>query len=393
MDAAQARVLRSRLQLMLGQPYLAAAIARLPLVRKQSGSWCDTFATDGYHIFYNEDFAATLADDELMFVLAHETLHCVLGHMDRRAERERLLWNVAVDYATNALLVTAGLAMPAGFLYEHAFRSITAEEIYRRLEAQPPEARARLTAGFGRNPPGNGGDFDLHIEPGDAEGEEHRRSGFPSREERRRMRVALAKELRGKIPGRVAGLFEEEITAATESRLPWPHLLARFVNGIRRSDYSLYPYNRKHIWRGLYLPSIGVPGPRHLVIAVDTSASMTSDDLAQILSEIDRVRTATECTLTVLESDAKVHRAVTFEPFETSRVGGTHRFAGRGGTDLRAPFHWIEERQRRGEIQPDALLFATDGFGPLPEQAAWPVLWIVPRHGRPSFPFGTVLRL
>jgi predicted metal-dependent peptidase len=392
---------------MLGEPYLAAAVARLPVVNKTNSPWCDTFATDGYNIFYNEAFADTLSEPELSFVLAHETLHCVLGHMDRRGERERLRWNVAIDYATNALLVAAGMTMPKDGLYAHEYRSMTAEEIYKRLPAsqslQPGNRRSRGgKTRSGRRPsdtPGvstrhQPGAYDRHIEPNDAEGEEHRGEDFPSPEERRRMRTALTRELLSTLAGKVAGYFEAEITAATASEIPWQQILARFVNGIRRSDYSLYPFNRKHLWRGLYLPSIGVPGPRHLVIAVDTSGSMPDDVLSQILAEIDRIRAVTECTLTVVECDVIVHRAATFEAFEPSAVSGTHRFMGRGGTDLRAPFDWLRDKTRSGEIVADALIFATDGYGPLPEnEPDLPVLWIVPPHGLPKFPFGIELRL
>jgi hypothetical protein len=49
------RIMRSRLQLMLNHPYLAAALARLPVVNAAELGWCETMATDGYHIFVNPD--------------------------------------------------------------------------------------------------------------------------------------------------------------------------------------------------------------------------------------------------------------------------------------------------------------------------------------------------
>ena len=50
------RVLRARLGLMLGHPYLAAALARLPVVNAAGFGWCDTMATDGYYIYVNPAF-------------------------------------------------------------------------------------------------------------------------------------------------------------------------------------------------------------------------------------------------------------------------------------------------------------------------------------------------
>ena len=73
-------ITRARLRLMLDQPFLAAAVARLPLVDATDRYWCPTFATDGYAIYINREFAETLSDVQICFVLAHELLHCILGH-------------------------------------------------------------------------------------------------------------------------------------------------------------------------------------------------------------------------------------------------------------------------------------------------------------------------
>ena len=43
-----------------------------------------TMATDGYRIYANVEFCDRLGEEELMGVLAHEVLHNVLGHIERR---------------------------------------------------------------------------------------------------------------------------------------------------------------------------------------------------------------------------------------------------------------------------------------------------------------------
>ena len=49
---------QARVKLMLGEPYLASAIARLPVVNASDMGWCDTMATDGYYIYVNPAFCA-----------------------------------------------------------------------------------------------------------------------------------------------------------------------------------------------------------------------------------------------------------------------------------------------------------------------------------------------
>lgn len=397
-------LVRARLQLMLDEPYLAHALTRLPLVDATRFGWCPTMATDGVSIFFNTDFCGTLSEEELAFVLAHELLHCVLGHMDRRGGRERIRWNLAVDYATNLLLVDAGMTLPAGALYYRGFHWMTAEQIYEVLEGVEARGGVGIPEEAG---PGGGGDgegslldgqWDTHMEESDEAGSAFRGAGseWLSSEERRRLRRELTTEMASKLSGTAAGMMTAEIRAAGEPTIPWQHHLARFVGGLRRSDYRLFPPNRKHLWRSLYLPAMGVPGPGHLAVAVDTSGSMSNDILAMILGEIDRLRSVTECSLTLVEFDTKLQRVTEVSSVEeSSHHLDHHTFAGRGGTDIQVPFQWFREQvERQAHPLPEALIVMTDGYGPLPkEEPPVPVFWIIPEHGIRVVPFGGMLRL
>ena len=70
---------------------------------------------------------------ELEAVLAHEVLHCALGHHCRRGGRDPQLWNEAADLAINPILIGNGFTLPAGALLDPAFNNLSAEEIYARL--------------------------------------------------------------------------------------------------------------------------------------------------------------------------------------------------------------------------------------------------------------------
>lgn len=115
------------------------------------------------------------------------------------------------------------------------------------------------------------------------------------------------------------------------------------------------------------LPSLGAPGPPHIVVAIDTSGSMSADRLSTILAEVDTMRSVTETQLTLIDCDAAIRNAVTYEPWELTEIDlGRHTFKGRGGTDFRPVFEWIEGTAERGLAQPDALVYMTDGIGQFP---------------------------
>jgi predicted metal-dependent peptidase len=154
------------------------------------------------------------------------------------------------------------------------------------------------------------------------------------------------------------------------------------ITSLRRTDYRLYPFNKKHLWRGLYLPSVGEPGPEHIVLAVDTSASMDERELAVVLGEIDQLRGAAPCRITIVQADERVQRVESFEPHEPlphEEPGKHFRFLGRGGTRFEPVFELVATEaftEERGP--PDALVYYTDGWADFPHRAPdYPVIWLI----------------
>lgn len=414
MDAWQA-VRQARVTLMLRHPYLAAAVARLPLVDASNCLWCPTCATDGYAIYVNPAFTATLGDDELVFVMAHELVHCVLGHLDRVGRRDRFIWNVAVDYATNALLVAHGHVAPSAALLHPRFGNLTAEQIYddlidqlhadhrrngndirRDADGLPVWDGIQVTTAGGsvRRVEASAAGFqvgtDAHLPDQGAAAGGLRPDPFPTLDERNSVRRALI-EACADAAGAEAGRWTSEVKSATATPMAWQSMLANFVSGLRRSDYRLFPPNRRYVHRGLFLPSLGVPGPEHLVVAVDTSASMSAILLSQVLSQIDHLRAATECEVTLLQFDVRVHSCISIDPCEPISTAELLRneVHGRGGTDLRAPFTYVAADDAGRFQSMDALIVMTDGDGPVSDRPPpYPVLWIITPGGKNGSSFG-----
>src|SRR5476651_641816 len=141
-SAIERKLTRARTQLLLNQPFFGTLCLRLKLVAGE----LPTMATDGRRIVYDPAFVAELTAAELEAVLAHEVLHCALGHHCRRGGRDPRLWNEAADLAINPILVSNGFTLPEGALLDPAFDNLSAEEIFARLlqrnkeeSSAPPE--------------------------------------------------------------------------------------------------------------------------------------------------------------------------------------------------------------------------------------------------------------
>ena len=368
-------ILGARIKLMLDEPYLASAIARFPLVNAEGLDWCETMAVDGFYIYVNPKFCESLNKDELVFVLAHEVMHCVLGHMDRRNGRDKTIWNYASDYATNLKLVKFGFKMPNVGLIDKKYTGFTAEEIYEDLLKEDNKKPKK-------------DQWDLHLHESDNEGREFRSKEFPSPEERKRLRISILNEIGSSLRGHAPGKLEAELKMAKGEEVPWHILLARFFTGLRKDNYRFMPPNKKHIWRGIYLPSVGTPGPSHIVIAIDTSGSMSNEILKKVLGEIDNLRSFTQCKLTLIQCDAQINKIEEYEEYEPTNFE-KYKLIGRGGTSFTPVFEYLLKKQNEESFHFDTLIFITDGFGDFPKDGPeYPVLWLITKNGVQSVPFG-----
>ena len=404
-DKLPEKVTKARIQLMLGEPFLSSSVARFPVVDATQKEWCDTMCTDGYTIFINSEFCDKLDLDEVCFVFAHEVAHCMFGHIDRRGNRNPEIWNYAIDYATNLLLVDFGLKMPKVGLFDRKYIGMTAEDIYDLLVSKDAANQKGLgekggvvevaVDGFGSgSKTGHSGEpFDLHLEPEDPRAASAREEEMPSKDERQRLRKQIMIQSASKLRGTVAGNFQSEIQMAKGGKIPWQALLSQFFSGLRRDNYRMLPPNKKHLWRGIYLPTMGVPGPDHIVVAVDTSGSMSDDELSKILKEIDRLRSTTQCGMTVMQCDAEIQSIKSYEEWDEPDFNRT-RFIGRGGTSFLPVFNWIADQQRTKGMNLDCLFFMTDGYGNFPaEPPPYPVAWIVTENFMKDIPFGEIIEL
>jgi predicted metal-dependent peptidase len=414
-SAIEGKLTRARTQLLLGQPFFGSLCLRLKLTPGE----VPTMATDGQRILYDPGFVEKLKPAELEGVLAHEVLHCALGHHCRRGERDPRLWNQAADLAINPLLLENGFTLPAGALLDRAFDHLSAEEIYARLrenKAAPPKS--------GRQPQtdntdaGNASEGQAHNEadgdsrepaqapdphtpepggerPGgfgevlDAAGE-NGSSASPLDRSRQQQDWSIAAEQAmrsARVHGHRPAMLERSLRESRRSRQDWRAILREFISSSSRSpaDYRWTPPNRRYVAAGLYLPSIERSDLGPIVVAIDTSGSIRSAELEQFAGEISAIsEEAQPESLHILYCDSAVRAE---ERFAASEPVHLHPRGG-GGTDFRPPFAWVEEK----EIAPSCLVYLTDlCCDSYPEAPRYPVLWVT--HSRRRAPFGETIRM
>jgi predicted metal-dependent peptidase len=384
----------ARTRLILEKPFIGALVMHLPLLARP---WCSTTATDARALYYNPDYIAALSLAETQFVLAHEALHCALGHFARRQHRTRRRWDLACDHAVNLLLLEEGLKPPPGALANPAFRGLAAEEIYPLIPAQSGErtldlhlfdeepaaigeeqgTRARAAAAA-LAPARAGGESAQRPPSGPGPGERDRLA------ERWRIRLVSAAQ-QARQAGRLGNSWLRRVDRLVQPRLSWRTLLARYLMALAREDYSFQRPSRRE--GEALLPGLA-SGALELHVVLDTSGSIGEEELAEFCAELDALKAQVRARIVLHACDERLdpRGPWTFEPWEP--IERPPQLEGGGGTSFLPPFAWLEARG----VRPDCLLYFTDAEGEFPPHPpVFPVLWLVKGTGR--VPWGERIQL
>lgn len=401
-DAA-AKLAAARARLILDKPFLGALVLRLPLVA--AGEWCRTTATDARKLYYRPDWIAGLSTAELQFALAHEALHCALGHFARRGHRVQRLWDLACDFAINPLLLDEGLKPPLGTQVLSLYRGMAAEEIYPCLDDSLDQETLDDHAwdgddgaqgdGSGGTGEGNGGATTQKAGAGDTANEPAAAPPPPlSAREKEELQQQWQRHLaaaaqRARESGKLSAILARLTDATLAPQVSWRAALAQYLSHAARDDYSwARPSRRSGESSGdALLPALRSHSG-DIVVALDVSGSISDADLAAFIGELNALKGTLPVRISLLACDAALAPDAPWvcEPWQELRL--PRRFEGGGDTSFAPVFDWIA----RAPAQPDALVYFTDAEGDFPKLApAYPVLWLV--KGKAPVPWGRRIQL
>src|SRR5262249_26302645 len=120
-----------------------------------------------------------------------------------------------------------------------------------------------------------------------------------------------------KACGRETAGIERPLEQARQSEHDWRAILRDFIAATNPSDYRWAPPNRRFLSSGLYLPSVERSGVGEMVIVVDTSGSIGTQELEQFSGQINAiVNEALPESIRVIYCDAAVQAVEEFGPSE-----------------------------------------------------------------------------
>ena len=420
-------------ELLRKQPFFGSLVLRLPL---RPDPTRETLATDGHEIRYSPRWVAETEAHLIETAMARVVMACSLKHHTRRGERDPERWQMASQLVTHALIRDAGFTLPPDaeawddLTVEQAYdRLPTPEEGDSGDDGSAQSDTSGAGGSAAQSSPDGGnddtgdpsdttedrdgqdqdradgdadqGDGDDQSRDGGGQGEDSASDSPPSHDpsgtgevmdagtragedgdaaetpvdvaaEEQAWDEAMHQALNiaraeGKVPGRV----EETVKGAHASRLDWRTLLRRYMTDVAKSDYSWSLPNRRFIDSDLYLPSIRSEGMETIAVIIDTSGSLPAATLADFWAELREIAAEIRPeSVVVLQVDAAVQDAAEYAPDD---LPDEIALKGRGGTDFRPGFEWLDEQG----IRPSVCLYFTDmECSDYPEtEPGFPTIW------------------
>lgn len=400
-DPVAKKISQARIKLLFGQPFFGNLTMHLKLIDATEQGWCPTAAVDGRNIYYNREFFKDLDVEEITFVLCHEVLHVAFDHFGRRSHRDPEWWNMANDFVINGTLVSEkigkmptkkvtdpnekgkdGNAQRVG-LYDAKYVGWSSEAVYDDLEKR--KVKKELT-------------LDVHLEMGkdgqDKDGKAQKGKGIPVQVDEEELKK-LREEMKGKIlqaanaaAGRMPASLQRLIDDLVESKINWRDLLQQNIQSCITDDFTWTRPNRRHMYSGIFLPTLDKDETIDIAIAIDMSGSISDAMARDFMSEIHGIMNAyNDYTISILCFDTQVYN---FQKFTKDNEDELLRYKpmGGGGTDFGCVWdYWMEN-----QIEPKKAVWFTDGF-PFgswgPENFA-DTLWIITEGAKTRVkpPFG-----
>lgn len=359
------RIVTARVGLLLRHPFFGNMATRLKI---QRADWLPTAAVDGRNLFYNVQFFNAMNNKEIEFVVAHEILHMVFDHLERREDRDPRLYNISCDYIVNNTLVDDRIGTVPSIVncfQDFKYRGWASEAVYDDLYKQAEKNGKEFLEQFGEM-------LDEHIDWGDGDGEGDGEGGkgkdgkskrpVYTKEERDQIKDEIKEAMiqaaqsagAGNVPAGVQRLIKE----ITEPKMNWREIIQQQIQSTIKSDYTFSRPSRKGWHTGAILPGMNFEETIDIAIAIDMSGSIGNSQAADFLGEVKGIMEQyKDYKIKIWCFDTKVYNEDDFSA-DDGRDISEYEIAGGGGTDFMANWHYMKENN----IQPKRFLMFTDGY-------------------------------
>jgi predicted metal-dependent peptidase len=324
----------------------------------------------GVQLTINPEFFTSLSEKHRKGLLKHELLHISFGHLlSRDLYDDKKLFNIAADLEINQYINIDNL--PEGGLLLSSFPELNLPDragtkVYYELLQQAqksgscPSLDDLLDKMDGSTPICHGTWDEFEDLP------EADKKLIQKQIEHQVKETAESTEKRsGNIPGELADLIER-LRHTEPAKFDWRGYLRRFVGN--SSIIFTKKLRRKYNKRYSGNPGLKIKFKNHICVGVDTSGSVSNDELKEFFSELVHMH-KTGHKITIVQCDTRINSVKDFNPKMDWEIHG------RGGTSFQPVVDHYNEKKSY-----TALIYFTDGEAYTPEDCPKNSLWVHSSH-------------
>lgn len=383
----------SRNELYLNMRFLDLSLSSLNYVMNTNTYG---LGTDGFSLFFDPQYLVDLYRlDRIRINRAylHNVFHCVFRHLLKQGSREKRLWDLACDIATEHVI--DGLHHRSIRYPRNAFRSnfygslekklkvLTAEKIYKLfVEEQPQEYQIRkLEKEFRID------DHSMWPKPPENDNQPPSSAMQQLNDKWQEISEKMQTELEtfSKEASSGEGELAEELSVENRERHDYKAFLRKFavLREEMQVDLDSFDYVFYNYGLSLYgnMPLIEpqefkeVHKIEEFVIVIDTSMSCSGELVKTFLEQTYHILAETESFfrkihIRILQCDEKVQSDVKVtNQEELKNYMDNFQIIGNGGTDFRPAFEYVQMLIDRKEFfNLKGMIYFTDGYGYYPRK-------------------------
>lgn len=424
--SAEQRIERTHVQLMKDPNFcLFSGLFMIGKVEVRDETECGTAQTNGLDVIYDRAFIDRLNDKQVAFLVLHENMHKAYRHLvvwHKLYKENGHLANVACDYVINLQIrdydpngrVTEMPTDEDGNVMgciDEAFRGMDAHGVYNLLVKKYGKdyGKAKVfvigngpVSSDGKGGEGKGEQNDSNVEklPEGFDSHDWDSAQDATQEEQEAQAKEIESALRqGSIlVGKMGGNVQRCISEMLIPKIDWKEALREFVKSATQGkDKTTWRrLHKRYIASDIIMPSSYSESVGNIIIGIDTSGSIGTEELTQFLSEVKSIcEEVSPEAIDLLYWDTHVASRETYMNSQLANLTQDTKPAGGGGTDPTC----LPKFMKKNDIKGECLLILTDGYvghqspADYASLGSMPVLWCVKGNKQFDTPVGKTVHV
>lgn len=334
-----------KIALMVKSPFLSTILFNLKVELTEN---IPTAGTNGIYLHINPVWLGDMSVEQQLGLIAHECYHVVFNHMARGEFLNGQIYNIAGDHVINLLLLANNYKLPPKGCHDKKYTDWTTMQVYDDLMKNVKTINIDPDM--------------LDVVPLDKDdpGREHIKNVISQ---------AVIKAKMGNDVGHLPGHLERQIEELLNPKLPWNNILQNYMSAYAKEDYRWAKPNRKYL-PDYYLPSQQSEAMGKISVAIDTSASVSQQQLTEFLSEVNDIFVSLKPSeMEVITFDTRIQSVSKLE--EGDDIDDIE-LSGGGGTRIKPVFNHFMDNP------PEVAIIFTDGeFSGIKVDPEYDIIWII----------------